>query len=102
MEMSFTIGMVRKQSSSRVGVDGTLISSTSGELIATRLKKKSIEFVCEKENLVDLVWKDRPAIPCTPVVYLSTEDAGESVQSKVKRVLQRILIHYRFVKPLTN
>ena len=61
-----------------------------------------LEFVCEKENLVDLVWKDRPAIPCTPVVYLSTEDAGESVQSKVKRVLQRILIHYRFVKPLTN
>ena len=83
-------------------MDGTLISSTSGELIATRLKKKSIEFVCEKENLVDLVWKDRPAIPCTPVVYLSTEDAGESVQSKVKRVLQRILIYYRFVKPLTS
>ena len=49
-----------------------------------QLKQKSIEFVCEKENLIDLVWKDRPAVPCTPVVYLTEEDAGETVQSKVK------------------
>ena len=81
---------------SRVGVDGSLISSTSGEWIATKLKKKSIEFVCEKENLIDLVWKDRPAIPCTPVEYLSIEDAGESVQSKVMRVHSWVLIHNRF------
>ena len=63
-----------------------------------QLKQKSIEFVCEKENLIDLVWKDRPAVPCTPVVYLTKEDAGETVQRKVKRVMKSDLIHHRFVK----
>ena len=71
---------------SRVGVDATLLSATSGELFAKKLGAKSIEFVCEKENLVDRIWNDRPAIPRTPVTYLSEEDAGETVESKVERV----------------
>lgn len=71
---------------SRVGVDATLISATTGESFAKKLEAKSIEFVCEKENLVDRIWNDRPAIPRTPVTYLSEEDAGETIESKVHRV----------------
>ena len=72
--------------SSRVGVDGTLLTLQSGDALQDELSPKSIELVCEAENCVDLIWKDRPAIPCTPVTYLTPSDAGCSVQEKVELV----------------
>lgn len=39
----------------RVGVDGTLISASFGDALA-----KKVDLVCPKENLVDLIWTNRP------------------------------------------
>ena len=39
----------------RVGVDGTLISASFGDTLA-----KKVDLVCPKENLVDLLWTNRP------------------------------------------
>lgn len=40
---------------SHVGVDGSLISASFGTILA---KKTQLE--CPKENLIDLLWTDRP------------------------------------------
>ena len=69
-----------------MGIDGTLLSLQSGDALQKELSSKSIELVCEEENCVDLIWKDQPAIPCTPVIYLTPSDAGLSVKEKVDLV----------------
>lgn len=69
-----------------MGIDGTLLSLQSGDALQKALSSKSIELVCETENCVDLIWKDQPAIPCTPVIYLTPSDAGLSVKEKVDLV----------------
>ena len=82
-----------------MGIDGTLVSQASGKDLNTKLSSKSIDLVCEEENLVDLIWKDRPAIPCTPVLYLTKEDAGLDVTEKVTKVGHSTIFnpsHYRY------
>ena len=44
--------------------------------LSKELKSKGHELVCVEENLVDLLWSDRPDRPCNDLIILSEEETG--------------------------
>lgn len=68
-----------------VGVDPTLITSSTAEKLAADITKKGgSDLVAVNENLVDLVWgKDKPARPNEPVKLLPLKYAGEDTKEKL-------------------
>lgn len=51
--------------------------------------KKEVEGVCliDDGNIIDRIWKDRPAMLSTKAFMISDEDAGESVASKLEKLV---------------
>ncbi|KAI0371389.1 Creatinase/aminopeptidase [Pilatotrama ljubarskyi] len=70
----------------RIGVDPTLISASDADGIQKALEPKQSELVSLPQNLVDLVWPDRPPRPANKVFPLDVKYSGESHQDKLKRV----------------
>lgn len=68
-----------------VGVDPTLItSSTADKLIVDITKKGGSQLAAVHENLVDIVWaKARPARPNEPVKLLPLKYAGKDTKAKL-------------------
>ena len=65
-----------------IGFDGRTISSNFADAIESKVSAKNISFDGTKD-LVDEVWKDRPAISKKPVWEISTEMAGMSRADKL-------------------
>ncbi|KAI0634735.1 Creatinase/aminopeptidase [Trametes polyzona] len=74
----------------RIGVDPTLIAASDADGIQKSLEPKQSELVSLQENLVDLVWPDRPPRPANKVFVLDTKYAGASLQDKIKRVREEL------------
>lgn len=68
-----------------VGFDGRTVTRKFVEKIAERTDAKQISFD-GREDLVDQVWKDRPALSTEPVWELETTYAGKSREEKLKDV----------------
>lgn len=68
-----------------VGVDPTLLTSSTAEKLETDIQKKGGSGLkAVNDNLVDLVWgKDRPARPNEPVKLLPLKYAGEDTKEKL-------------------
>ncbi|EXJ79787.1 xaa-Pro aminopeptidase [Capronia epimyces CBS 606.96] len=67
-----------------VGVDPTVITASDARKLKETLKKKSqAALVGVAENLVDEIWKERPARPAEKVIVLSTKYAGKSYKDKL-------------------
>ena len=71
---------------SYVGIDPTLVSAASFRQHAAILALNNISLVAVRQNLVDLVWKTRPAPPATPIMQLGIEYTGEEMSSKLRRL----------------
>lgn len=65
-----------------LGFDGRVVNSFTGKRLEKRLAKKkaSIHF---EEDLVDLIWTDRPALSCKPVWILDEKYAGKGAAEKL-------------------
>ncbi|MEM7406822.1 MAG: aminopeptidase P family protein [Pseudomonadota bacterium] len=70
----------------RVGVDPRVVSTAQAEALERALARAGAELVLLDENLVDAIWKDRPAAPRSGLKALAKRFAGEAVASKLKRV----------------
>ncbi len=68
-----------------LGFDGRLIAMREGcdFADALRAKRGRIEY---GQDLVDLVWTDRPKLATEPVFHLAERYSGESTAAKLKRV----------------
>ncbi|MEG1290863.1 MAG: aminopeptidase P family N-terminal domain-containing protein, partial [Lachnospiraceae bacterium] len=68
-----------------LGFDGRVMNSKTGEEYEKIVmdKKGSLHTT---EDLVGLIWLERPQLPKNPVFILEEKYAGESTQSKLKRV----------------
>ena len=69
----------------RAGVPGNMISADYGISLEETLSKCGAELLY-KEDLVDLIWEDRPERPLSRVWVLGNEYTGEDASSKMKRV----------------
>ena len=72
-----------------LGFDGRVMNAKSGadyEKIVTD-KKGSLSV---DEDLVGIIWKERPQLPKHPVFILEEKYAGESTENKLKRVREKM------------
>lgn len=65
-----------------LGFDGRVVNSFTGKKLEKRLAKKRAVIRYE-EDLVDLVWKDRPALSSKPVWILEEKYAGKKAEEKL-------------------
>ena len=70
----------------RVGIDGNVYSAKEAMKLKSELEQNDITLVSDFDPFEE-IWGDRPALPKNPVVLQSIELAGESVKSKIDRVM---------------
>ena len=68
-----------------VGMDGRTIGNFQANMLKRELAKKNLSFAC-KEDLLNEVWDDRPALPQDPIFDLDVAFAGESRAEKLARL----------------
>ncbi|EGG03006.1 uncharacterized protein MELLADRAFT_75390 [Melampsora larici-populina 98AG31] len=74
-----------------IGLDPTLVNIQDAADLALRLQPHSGRLVSLRENLIDEQWgSSKPKRPHQPVIHLSEQLAGQSSQSKIAAVRQRI------------
>lgn len=65
-----------------VGLDGTTFSTDDAHKLQTTLSRKAIT-LNTKEDLLDRIWSDRPAIPSDKLFELPVKFSGKSVTDKL-------------------
>ncbi len=73
-----------------VGVDPRLFSYQQARQWSEKLSAHGIELKFIEENLVDQIWEDQPTMPLDPVMVWEDKYAGESVESKLQRIRQKM------------
>lgn len=70
----------------RVGIDGNVYAAKNALTLKSILDENKIELVGNYDPF-DTIWPNRPALPKTPITIHTVEFAGETVTSKIERVL---------------
>lgn len=70
----------------KVGADPQVLSVARAAQLQAALAKQNAQLKFVPQNLVDRVWRDRPALPRTPLVVHPKKFAGETVASKLRRI----------------
>lgn len=77
-------------SGSKVGVDAKLMSHSDFKKLDTNLISSGIQLVPLMENLVDLIWTDRPDKSANPIDALDLKFTGSSWQEKIQFVREEM------------
>lgn len=64
-----------------LGFDGRTVGAKEAEQLEAALGKKGVKISCA-EDLVGMIWNDRPELSCEPVKKLDVQWAGKSRQEK--------------------
>ena len=70
---------------SSIGFDGRTVTDAFVGGLTAKLRGRDMSYVCG-EDLVDLIWTDRPALSKEPVWELSEEYTGMSREDKLKKI----------------
>lgn len=84
-----------------LGFDGRVINEQFGETLKKGLSEKNIAFLFE-EDLIGVLWKDRPQLPKEPVWILEEKYAGKSAKEKIADVRRVMKEKNATVHILTN
>lgn len=68
-----------------LGFDGRVVNSELGENLLGRLKDKAVTAKCE-EDLIGLLWEERPALPAEKVWVLDGKYAGKTAREKIREL----------------
>ncbi|KAJ3322812.1 hypothetical protein HDV06_002673 [Boothiomyces sp. JEL0866] len=74
------------EKNSTVAIDPTLITYEKAKILKEKLEKAGHKLVSSSQNLVDLVWENKPSPPTNPVMVLDVKYAGKAFQEKVKDI----------------
>jgi Xaa-Pro aminopeptidase len=80
---------------SSVGIDPELMTFERSKTLTEKLGTKGHKLV-SLQNLVDAVWDNRPAAPNAPIFVHDIKYAGESHQSKIKKVQELLVKQNQF------
>ncbi len=72
-----------------LGFNGSVISLDSGKSYEKLVEKKDGKLFYEKD-LVDEIWEDRPPLSKEPAFYLKEKYSGESSESKISRIREKM------------
>lgn len=84
-----------------LGFDGRVINAADGASYEEMVKEKQGS-VYVTEDLVGLIWKDRPSLPMNPVFILEEKYAGESAKSKLVRLREKMQEKHTGIHILTS
>lgn len=68
-----------------LGFDGRVVSTALGNRLETALAEKQVR-IAYQEDLVGVIWQDRPALSCEKAFILAEKYAGESAVDKIGEV----------------
>lgn len=85
-----------------VGIDPRLHTQQEANDLKNRLMNHKIKLVHQDENLVDKLWKDQPELPVEPIMAWDEKYAGESVDSKLQRIREKMVIEGADIHILTT
>ena len=72
-----------------LGFDGRVINGRLGTELKELAEQKKASFHTP-QDLVGMIWEERPAMPMEPVFLLEEQYTGESTTSKIKRVREKM------------
>lgn len=72
-----------------VGFDGRVLAMGEGQEFEEVLSAKNIK-IDYSEDLIDQIWEDRPPLSEKPAFFLEEKYSGESTESKLKRVREKM------------
>ncbi len=84
-----------------LGFDGRVINGKAGDAYEAIVNAKNGK-IYVSEDLVGLIWADRPALSAEPVFILAPEYAGESTQDKLQRLREKMKEENATVHILTS
>lgn len=68
-----------------LGFDGRVVNSMLGQELEELLEMKQVSFSYE-EDLVGMIWEDRPSLPAKPVWILEERYTGKSAKEKLSQL----------------
>lgn len=74
-----------------VGVDPYLLGAESWRDLARELQENGHSLIPVPENLLDLIWNDRPPRPAKPIVPLEIKYTGVDLTEKVRQLRQALV-----------
>ena len=72
-----------------IGFDGRVVNTNLADSFREVAEKKNGS-IYSKEDLIDLIWQERPDLPAEPSWVLEEKYSGESVESKLKRIREEM------------
>ena len=72
-----------------LGIDGRVVSVGEGQEYADIAQAKQAK-VAYHEDLIDLIWTDRPELSTAPAFSLGIEYTGESAEDKLARIREKM------------
>ena len=72
-----------------IGFDGRVMDAKSGAAYEKMAEEKKAHLYV-KEDLIDLIWKERPLLPANPVWILEQEYAGRTALEKIADVRKKM------------
>lgn len=75
-----------------IGFDGRVINTKLAEALQHKIADKNGIIKCD-EDLVGLIWKDRPPLPDAPAFLLDTKYCGKSTKDKLQDIRQWMREH---------
>ncbi|MEJ2546087.1 MAG: aminopeptidase P family N-terminal domain-containing protein, partial [Calditrichaceae bacterium] len=85
-----------------IGIDPRLQIKKEADDLRKQLANHKIKLIHLDENLVDKLWEDKPGLPDDPIMAWDVKYAGESVESKLKRIREKMEIEGADVHVLTT
>lgn len=87
-----------------LGFDGRTMNTALVERISNKLEGKAIRFSCE-EDLVGMIWENRPALPTDKGFFLEEKYTGKSTKEKledIRKVMKEQGTSYHIVTTLDD
>ena len=83
------LGSVLKEGN-KVGIDGWVNSHQEALALRNELKTKGLILETMTEDIFDILWKDRPSLPQSPIFILDETRTGASCPEKITRIQEAI------------
>ena len=82
----WTEWILQRANDSKIGIDARLISYEKATALNNELKPKNSKLQYPPQNLVDLVWREKPARSKEPIYVQPQEFTGTSAGEKLRRL----------------
>lgn len=70
----------------RIGIDARMLAYETATTLNTKLQVKNVKLFYPPQNLVDLIWKDKPSRPREPVFVQPLKLAGMEAGAKIAKL----------------